>query len=56
MKRSGDARMKKEGLETIIAEFPNTQMAAEVRSMIEVLRTRAGPAGKIGTVTDFPSE
>ncbi|MHC4083447.1 MAG: hypothetical protein ACYSU2_19215 [Planctomycetota bacterium] len=27
---------------TIIAEFPNTQMAAEVRSMIEVLRTRAG--------------
>ncbi|MHC4129200.1 MAG: hypothetical protein ACYSWT_08605 [Planctomycetota bacterium] len=30
--------------ETIIAEFPNTQMAAEVRSMIEVLRTRAGQA------------
>jgi hypothetical protein len=29
---------------TIIAEFPNTQMATEVRSMIEVLRTRAGQA------------
>jgi hypothetical protein len=28
--------------ETIIAEFPNTQMAAEVRSLLEVLRTRAG--------------
>jgi hypothetical protein len=43
--------------ETIIAEFPNTQMAAEVRSMIEVLRTRAGQAaGKIGTVSDFPSD
>ena len=28
--------------ETIIAEFPNTQMAAEVRSMIDVLRTRGG--------------
>ncbi len=28
--------------ETIIAEFPNSQMAAEVRSMLEVLRTRAG--------------
>jgi hypothetical protein len=41
----------------IIAEFPNTQMAAEVRSMIEVLRTRAGQAvGKIGTVTDFSSD
>jgi hypothetical protein len=35
--------------ETIIAEYPNTQMAAEVRSMIEVLRSRAG--GKLGTVT-----
>jgi hypothetical protein len=30
--------------ETIIAEFPNTQMAAEVRSMMEVLRSRAGHA------------
>ncbi len=30
--------------ETIIAEFPNTQMAAEVRSLLEVLRSRAGQA------------
>ncbi len=34
--------------EAIAAEFPNSQMAAEVRSMMEVLRVRAGqpaPAG-----------
>lgn len=32
--------------EMIMAEFPNAQMAAEVRSMLEVLRNRAGrPAG-----------
>ena len=30
--------------DTIISEFPNTQMAAEVRSMIDVLRTRATQA------------
>lgn len=30
--------------ETIISEFPNTQMAAEVRSMIDLLRTRATQA------------
>jgi hypothetical protein len=30
--------------ETIIAEFPNTQMAAEVRSLLDVLRSRAGQA------------
>jgi hypothetical protein len=30
--------------ETIIAEFPNTQMAAEVRALLEVLRSRAGGA------------
>ena len=30
--------------EAIVAEFPNTQMATEVRSMLEVLRTRAGQA------------
>jgi hypothetical protein len=34
--------------ETIIGEFPNTQMAAEVRSMIDVLRTRAGQTA-VGT-------
>ena len=27
--------------ETIIGEFPNTKMAAEVRSMIDILRSRA---------------
>ena len=30
--------------ETIIAEFPNTQMAAEVRSLLAVLQSRAGQA------------
>ena len=30
--------------EAIVAEFPNSQMANEVRSMIEVLRAKAGPA------------
>ena len=30
--------------EAIVAEFPNSQMANEVRSMSEVLRARAGPA------------
>jgi hypothetical protein len=30
--------------ETIIAEFPNTQMAAEVRALLDVLRSRAGQA------------
>jgi hypothetical protein len=36
--------------ETIIAEFPNTKMAVEVRSMIDLLRGRAsaGPAGESG--------
>ncbi len=29
--------------EAIVAEFPNSQMANEVRSMIEVLRAKAGP-------------
>jgi len=30
--------------DTIVSEFPNTQMAAEVRSMLDVLRTRATQA------------
>ena len=30
--------------ETIIAEFPNAKMAEEVRSMIDILRSRAGQA------------
>ena len=30
--------------ETIVAEFPNSKMATEVRSMIDVLRTRAAQA------------
>ncbi len=30
--------------ETIIAEYPNSQMASEVRPMIDVLRSRAGQA------------
>ena len=30
--------------EAIIAEFPNSQMATEVRSMIELLRSRATQA------------
>jgi hypothetical protein len=30
--------------EKIIGEYPNTQMAAEVRSLLEVLRSRAGQA------------
>ncbi len=30
--------------DTIVGEFPNTQMAVEVRSMIDVLRTRATQA------------
>jgi hypothetical protein len=34
--------------ETIIGEFPNTQMATEVRSMIEVLRGRAGQPAVTG--------
>ena len=28
--------------ETIMAEFPNAKMAEEVRSMIDILQTRAG--------------
>ena len=33
--------------EVIVTEFPNSQMASEVRSMLEVLRTRAGQAAVV---------
>lgn len=36
--------------ETIIADYPNTQMANEVRSMLEVLRSKAGQAAVAGEI------
>jgi hypothetical protein len=38
--------------EMIISEFPNTQMAAEVRSMLEVLRTKSGQAAVAADETE----
>ena len=38
--------------ETIIDEFPNSQMAAEVRSMLDVLRSRAGQTTVTAEGTD----